>query len=123
VRTWTRWEDWVDLILAAWLFASPWILGTVYQRTGYAATSSWNAWLLGLAMFVVTLWTLGAPVTAAPEWTDVVLAAWTFAAPWALHFASPGEAAWNAWVVGGVICILSLWVLYGRGVQKPTPAG
>lgn len=123
MRAWTRWEDWLDLILAAWLFASPWILGSVYRRTGYGGPSAWNAWLLGLAMFTVTLWALGAPSTTAPEWTNAGLAGWTFAAPWVLGFARPSEAAWNAWVVGGVVCILSLWVLWGREAQRPTRSG
>ncbi len=109
MRTWTRWQDWVNAVAGAWLFITPW----VYATTVHAGTA-WNAWLLGAAMLIVALWALGVPDSPVPEWINAVFGAWTFIAPWVLGFAVLSAAAWNAWVVGAVVLILALWALSGQ---------
>lgn len=112
MRTWTRWQDWGNVVLGAWLFLSPWILAFTSSAAG-----AWNAWILGIAVAVVALWSLSAPTSRAAEWWEAALGAWTFVAPWLLGF--HGAAAWNAWVVGFVVVILALWG--GAGIHQPTP--
>ena len=48
------WEEWAGVILAAWLVASPWILGFADVQ---AATQ--NAIFCGLAIAVLSAWVLG----------------------------------------------------------------
>lgn len=47
----TEWEDWGNLILGAWLFISPWVLG----YSGVAAPA-WNSYLVGLAVAAISIW-------------------------------------------------------------------
>jgi len=110
MRRWTRGQDRVNAVAGAWLFITPWVYGNY-------GLSSWNAWLLGGAMLIVSLWALAAPESAAVEWINAVFGAWTFVAPWALGFVAlstvAGRAiAWNAWVVG--VGVLALWALSER---------
>jgi SPW repeat len=53
-----RWQDWANVVLAIWLFISPWVLRFVATRqvtdnavNGSAIAAShaaWNAWVLGV---------------------------------------------------------------------------
>jgi SPW repeat len=47
------WEEWVDVILGAWLVASPWILGFA----GMTALM-WNAVIMGAVVVVLSGWIL-----------------------------------------------------------------
>lgn len=42
------WEEWINLLLGAWLFVSPWVL----QFSGNP-TMSWNAWIVGALIFLI----------------------------------------------------------------------
>ncbi|WP_457631354.1 SPW repeat protein [Oceanithermus sp.] len=54
------WEDWVNALIAAIGFFTPWF-------AGYASLSAaaWNMWIVALAIFVVALWAAYSPTTAA----------------------------------------------------------
>jgi hypothetical protein len=43
--------EWVNVVLAIWLFVSPWVLG-------FAAftTAAWTAWIVGVIVFCMALW-------------------------------------------------------------------
>ena len=45
------------------------------------------------------------------EWINLALGAWIFAAPWAFGFAwaSLPAAAWDHWIVGALIFLISAW--------------
>jgi len=116
MRAWTRWQDWINLLAGAWLFFSPWILA--FTGTTVAA---WNAWILGAAVFLVSLWALGSPASRGVLWFLTILGAWTFVAPWVLTFASLAVPAWNAWVLGAIIFILALWAMGSVGEPRRTP--
>jgi hypothetical protein len=126
MRTWTRWQDWVNAVAGAWLFITPWVYG--YAASGYGPYSSttsrgagamaasgsampWNAWILGGAILIVALFALGTVGSAALEWLNAIFGAWMFISPWVLGFSGSPAPAWTAWVVGAVVCILSLWTL------------
>lgn len=121
-----RWQDWATLILAIWLFISPWVLqfgsGVSTTPVGGAqggggpiavvSNAAWNAWVLGVIVFLVSL----SAISRMEFWQEqinVLLGAWVFAAPWALGFAGgPYTAAsWDHWIVGALIFILSIWNL------------
>lgn len=114
-----RWQDWVNLLLAVWLFFSPWILqfgnnvATSEPVTrgvaGQAATdAAWNAWVLGVIVFLIALSAIGR-MELWQEWFNLVLGAWIFVAPWVLGFAtgSSPAAAWDHWIVGALIFLVS----------------
>lgn len=51
------------------------------------------------------------PSSAWQEWTTLVLGGLLFVAPWVLGFAEPSPAAWNAWIGGFVVAVLSVLAL------------
>lgn len=117
-RAWTRWQDWVNLILGAWVFITPWS----FAQSLYKGSPG-NAWWTGAAIFVVALWALAAPRSMWAEWLNAALGVWLFVSRWVLGFGTGAHrspaATWSAWIVGAVVFFLSLWVLarnnWGRG--------
>ena len=101
-----RWQDWGNLVLAVWLFSTPWTIAT----EGAAATITVNALVLGVIIGIVAIWALATPAAVAPEWLNAFFGAWTFVTPWALRFTSRADA-WNAWLVGALVLVLALWAL------------
>jgi hypothetical protein len=93
------WQDWVNLILAVWLFVSPWFLQI-------GAPASWNAWIVSVAVAVFALWAAGRR-GGWQEWVTLVLGAWIFLSPWIYGFATGQAASWDHWIVGGLIVIIS----------------
>lgn len=101
--TQTGWKTGLNLVLAAWLFISPWI---VVPST---LASSVNAWASGAVIFLVALASMRSRRPEDVKWVNALLGAWVFIAPWILGFAAATGAAWNAWIVGAAIALLALW--------------
>lgn len=128
-----RWRDWAMLILAAWLFVSPWVLGfaagmapATAEGEAAAATeggrlAAWNAWIVGA---IVAALAIAAAVRFAEweDWVNLVLGAWLVVAPWALGFAALAAAAWNHVIVGALIAALAAWELWDARHAPPTRA-
>ena len=93
-----RWQDWVNLLLGAWLFISPWFL---FNQGGYATDAYW----VGALIFLVSVWALAMPSAAAAEWSNILLGVGLFIAPWVLGAAY--EPDWNAYLVGALVAILA----------------
>ena len=119
-----RWQDWANVVLAIWLFISPWVL-QFGQNVQTAAPSSgapggpidlvsnaaWNAWVLGVIVFLFAISAIG-KLALWQEWINLLLGAWIFASPWALGFLPAAPAAdWDHWIVGFLIFALSVWSL------------
>lgn len=114
MKAWTRWQDWVSLVLGVILFITPWIFGTA--TTG---ASAWDAWILGIIGVILALIAL-ATVSAATvtEWISVILGIVLFISPWVLGFATTlPAAAWAAWIIGILFVIVNGFTLY----QTRTP--
>jgi len=111
-----RWQDWANLALAIWLFISPWVLrfslaagaGVVNGPDVAVSHAAWNAWVLGVIVFLVALSAL-ASLQIWQEYWNLVLGAWIFAAPWALGFVGLARASWDHWFVGALVFLLALW--------------
>lgn len=119
---WRRWQDWANLIVAIWLFITPWIVsgaGTTYAVQFHHA--EWNAWIAGIIVALVALWALAQPEAPAAEWVNVVAGLWLFVAPWIVGYAATARAeSWNQWVVGIIVFVLALWA--GGDTQRRTTA-
>jgi hypothetical protein len=96
-----RWEDWINLVLGAWLFFSPWIMN--YTT---ATTSAWNAWIIGAAFVIFTVWALSAPKPW-EEWFNTVLSIWLIISPWVIGLVSQA-ITWNFVIVGLIVLAISL---------------
>jgi hypothetical protein len=97
-----RWEDWLNFILGIWLFVSPWILGYAFVQT-----AAWNAYIIGAAFVVFTVWALSIPKPW-EEWVNALLGLWLVISPWVLGFSTVPAPTWNAVLCGLVVLILSL---------------
>jgi uncharacterized membrane protein YoaK (UPF0700 family) len=118
-----NWQDWANLILAIWLFVSPWVLGfaglyatgngTAVGTTTVAMDASraaWDAWVLGVIVFLVALSALGR-MELWQERVNMVLGIWIFIAPWVLGFGDLRNASWDHWIVGALVFLISLCLL------------
>lgn len=46
------WQEWVNLVLGAWIFVAPWALGF----TGLPfRTADWDHWIVGALIFLISL--------------------------------------------------------------------
>jgi hypothetical protein len=93
--------NWFVLVPAAWLLISPWVLPSV-------ATATWalNAWIVAILIGALAVAAL-MQLTEWEDWGNLVLGAWLFASPWILGYV--GSGAWNAWIVGAVVVVISIW--------------
>lgn len=121
-----RWQDGANVILAIWLFISPWVLqfaSAAAPNAGSAAANSrmgnaaWDAWVLGVIVFVVALSALGR-MQFWQERLTLLLGIWIFIAPWVLGFVGLPQASWDHWIVGALIFLVSASAL-GRARQAP----
>lgn len=107
-----KWQDWINLILAIWLFISPWVLSFAPGSTGAVSEpAAWTAWVLGV---VIGVFSIAALVRAQPweEWINLIAGALLFISPWVLTYYAASQAAfWNALVIGAVTFILAIWDL------------
>lgn len=98
-----RWQDVGALILGAWLFLSPWILG--FSDAGLAAT---NAWVFGIIVAALALLAIFA-YQKWEEWVNAAIGVWVFISPWVLGAATNASILWNSLIVGALLVILALW--------------
>ncbi len=97
-QPWRSGLDWSALVLGAYLALAP--LWTGDAPAGWFVT-------LGVLIAAVALWALGTVSSPASEWTQIVLGAVTFLAPWIGGFAGVAAAAWTAWVIGVAVVVLA----------------
>ena len=105
----------INAILAAFLFASPWLFGF---SDGQAA--SWNAWVCGLVIAALALAAIN-ELQEWEEWANVVVGLWTAVAPWILGFAGVVAAMWTHVGVGLAVAVLAaveLWLLHSNPPTK-----
>jgi phosphoglycerol transferase MdoB-like AlkP superfamily enzyme len=106
-----RWQDWLNLLLAVWLFISPWVLAFYPAAAAQSVAASWDAWVVAV---VVAVFSIAALTKAHPleEWVNIIAGAWLFISPWVLGFYAGHEVAmWNALLVGAAVFVLAIWDL------------
>lgn len=102
-----RWQDWANLALGLWLCVSPWVL---WRGDVPPASLTANAVIVGvlLAMLALAaLYRLEAPA----EWAVMIAGIWIILAPWLYGFSHWTIAAWDYWIVGALVALLSGWEL------------
>ena len=101
-----RWQEGVNILAGAWLFLSPWILGL-------SGSPAWIAWVIGVLVVAVALWAMFADEARTAEWTGALLGAFLFVSPWLWGYV--GIARTNAWILGAVVIVASLWAVMHEG--------
>jgi len=101
-----RWQDWFNLLLGAWLFASPWLMA----YADALPKAAWSAWAAGAAIVLLAVAAMSVP-KAWEEGLNILLGAWVAVSPWVLEFASSKDATTNAVVIGGLVTLLAVWAM------------
>lgn len=101
-----RWQDWCNLLLGAWLFASPWVMNYASELP----KAAWNAYLLGAAVALFAAIAVYMP-KAWEEGINIALGAWLVISPWVLGFAASQNIMLNAVIVGVLVLALALWAM------------
>jgi len=99
-----RWQDWANLVLGAWLFVSPWVLG--YQGT----LGAWNAHAVGAGVVVFALIAAYMP-KAWEEIINTLFGVWLVVSPFVLGFAATTQVALHTVVVGILASAFAIWAM------------
>lgn len=101
--------DGLNLILAIWLFLSPWIVG--FAGTNPAA---WVAWLSAIAIALVSIAALAA-FTEWEEWINLLLGIWVLISPWVIQISGHQRSSEVLFFTGlavAIIAAIDLWMLH-----------
>ena len=101
-----RWVDWVNVMLGAWLIASPWLL----TAAAGDRSAAWSSWSVGAAIVTLALFALYKPAVSGDA-VGVMFGAWLIASPWMLGFAGASAAATNAVTLGLLVIGYALWAM------------
>jgi uncharacterized membrane protein HdeD (DUF308 family) len=100
-RAWTRWQDWVEVVVGIVALLSPLLWLSTSTKT------LWTMVILGALIAIDGLWSLAAPRLMASETIQVVLGVLLFIAPWVMSFSADSAAAWTSWIAGALTVIAS----------------
>ncbi len=95
--------DWVNVLLGIWLMISPWLLGTTGNITATVILL-----VMGVAVFSFSIWAVLHVEDRNAEWWNFFLGVLLFVLPWIFRYQSTYSDAWNSWIVGFVVAVLSL---------------
>lgn len=107
------WQDWVNLVLGAWLVLAP------FFGVGAANdAAAWNAYISGglVAIFAIASLARWQPWE---EWVNLAIGLWLIAAPFALGFWALAAPTWNQIIVGLAVGVAAVWSLMERRTPMP----
>ncbi|WP_184726698.1 SPW repeat protein [Saccharopolyspora phatthalungensis] len=93
VKPWIRWQDWVAVVLGAYL-----ILATMWTLTNGSAMSAMI--VLGALLVIASVWSLAMPGSMTSEYSHMLLGVLLFISPWVLGYTEFMGASWTSWIVG-----------------------
>lgn len=100
-RAWTRWSDWVEVVVGVVALLSPLLWLDTSTKT------LWTMVILGALIAIDGLVSLAAPRQMASETIQAVLGVLLFIAPWVMGFAADSGAAWTSWIAGALTIVAS----------------
>lgn len=112
-----RWQDWMTLVLGAWLFSSPFLMEAYFP---YPSVDDWNSYMGGAALIVVSTLALKRPERW-EEWFNLLIGGWLIVSPFLLGFSEQTVPTWNQIIVGAIVVLDALWVLGRRRHLRQTP--
>lgn len=101
--------DVINLILAIWLFLSPWVVGFAGLMP-----AAWTAWLTAIAIAIFAIAALSA-FAEWEEWINLILGVWLLVSPWVVGVAAMHGAMLTLFLTGiavAVLAALELWMLH-----------
>jgi hypothetical protein len=101
MKKWTRWQDWVALVVGAYAFLSP-----LWTDTSNKAT--WTMVVLGVVTAGVSLWSLAMPEDRVSEVALAALGLLFVIAPWVMQFTDLNTMSTTAWIAGAVTFVMGM---------------
>lgn len=95
--------NWLTLVLAVWLFVSPWVLAAPASGSW-----AWNAWIVAILVAAASIAALS-QMAEWEDWVNLVLGAWLFISPWIFGYVGSTSAAWNSYIVGALVFLIAIW--------------
>jgi hypothetical protein len=94
--------DVINLILAIWLFLSPWIVG-------FAGVMpvAWTAWLSAIAIGIISIVALSA-FAEWEEWINLLLGLWVLISPWVVRVSGDHTPTMVLFFTGLAVAIISI---------------
>jgi hypothetical protein len=115
-----HWQDWMNLLLGAWVFISPWavqhVMASAATPGGAGGAGMWNLSIVGAAIAVLALVALYV-FNAWEEWVNGALGLWLLVSPWLMGFSASAALTWNAVIAGILVAVFASWALYEE--QQP----
>jgi hypothetical protein len=99
-----EWQDWANLLIGIWLFASPITLGFLDDPAEVR-----SAVVVGFLVVAAEVFTLG-PLRFVEEWINIGLGAWLLLSAWALDTAPVGRV--NSLACGVLLIALAIYELW-----------
>ncbi|MGH3623604.1 MAG: SPW repeat domain-containing protein [Sciscionella sp.] len=115
-RAWSRWQDYVEVVLG--VVAA---LSSLWVNTSTAAT--WAMVVLGVLIALDGLWSLAQPGAIASESIEIVFGVLLFISPWVLAYTSLGAAAWTSWIIGALTVLTGVVALPAANTAHRGMAG
>ena len=100
-RAWTRWSDWVEVVVGVVALLSP----LLWLST--STSTMWTMVILGALIAIDGLVSLAAPRQMASESIQAVLGVLLVIAPWVMGFASDSSASLTCWIAGALTILAS----------------
>jgi|HigsolmetaAR202D_1030399.scaffolds.fasta_scaffold01190_1 small neutral amino acid transporter SnatA (MarC family) len=100
-----RWQDWVNVILGAWLIVAPWALDVASQMP-----AAGTIWLLGAAIAVFAGISVYMP-KAWEEAVNILLGLCLVVSPWVMGFATETAPTVTAVVTGILVVAFGIWAM------------
>jgi SPW repeat-containing protein len=110
--------DVLNLILAVWLFLSPWIVGFAGLMP-----AAWTAWLSAIAIAIFAIAALSA-FAEWEEWINLILGVWVLISPWIVRVSAERNPTVVLFLTGLVVAIIAaveLWMQH-RAPSRMTTA-
>lgn len=101
--------DVLNLIVAAWLFLSPWIVGFADLTP-----AAWTAWLSAIAIAIFAIAALAA-FAEWEEWINLALGIWVLISPWVVGVSSNNAATVVLALTGLVVAVIAaveIWMTH-----------
>jgi hypothetical protein len=113
LEQWRSQTNLINVLFAAILFVSPWLLGFSYETAGL------NAWASGLLLGLVSVVAI-LSYAEWEEWIDLAVGAWILGSPWVLGFPAESAATKVHVTIGLIVTVLAaaeLWKEHSQPAQ------
>lgn len=101
----TKWENWINVFLGAWVFLTPWTLAEGFEADAVNARM-WNFIMVGSIVMLASK-LASKKIVAWAEWLSLCAGVWLIFSPWFLLYTEYSFLLWNSIIFGVMITFFS----------------